>query len=77
MAETYLEKLEKWYQTELKEGRLVDLKMTLRTWEEQAEDLGRPLADSEKKASLERSAKAMYETLTGKRKSVDITHLRI
>lgn len=67
--ETYAQKLEKWYQTECNEGRMVDIKMTCVTNEEVESELGRKLTDAEKAARVEATCKAVYETVTGKRKT--------
>lgn len=73
----YSDKLEQWFQQEKAEGRLVDLKLTLPTYEEKELQLGRKLSSVEKEEMLESSAKAIYETLTGQRKTVDITHKKL
>lgn len=74
---TYLEKLEDWFQAEKAAGQIADLKLTLKTWAECEEDLGRLLSQEEKSGQLERTAKAIYETVTGKRKCIDMTNVSI
>ena len=50
---TYVERLEEWYQTERAAGRVVDIKF----------------APVDSETTAEQHAKAVYETVTGQRKT--------
>lgn len=66
------DKLESWYATERSAGRAADLKVSCKTYEEY-ESEGKVFTDEEKNDLLERTARAVYETLTGQRSEVDIS----
>lgn len=64
---TYLEKLEEWFQTEKRAGRLVDMKFGPVSDELQA------LYANDPEAAKERLAKTVYEIVTGQVESRPFT----
>lgn len=73
MEKTFMEKLDEWFQTERAAGRILDIRISTKTSKEHEEELGRSLSQEEKNERLEKTAKAVYETVTGKRKFVAMT----
>lgn len=67
----YIDKLEVWMQAEKAAGRFGDLKMGSKLYTQDEIDARTP---EQAEAMMEATAKAVYETITGKRNSVDITH---